>query len=39
VGRALSEFLVYGAFRTLDLSAFGWERVIEKRPLVEINVV
>ena len=39
VGRALSELVMYGAFRTLDLAAFGWQRVIEQRPLVEINVV
>ena len=39
VGRALSELVTYGAFRTLDLSAFGWNRVLESRPLLEINVV
>jgi glycine/D-amino acid oxidase-like deaminating enzyme len=39
VGRALSELVAFGAFRTLDLSAFGWQRVIEGRPLRELNVV
>lgn len=39
VGRALSELVTYGQFRTLDLSAFGWQRIIASQPLLEINVV
>jgi hypothetical protein len=39
VGRALSELVAYGSYRTLDLSAMGWARVIEQRPLLEVNVV
>ena len=39
VGRALSELVVAGRFCTLDLSALGWRRVIEDRPLRELNVV
>ncbi|MBL8325077.1 MAG: FAD-binding oxidoreductase [Rubrivivax sp.] len=39
VGRALMELVVHGAYRSLDLSAFGWQRVIEGRPLRELNVV
>ncbi|MCD8515509.1 MAG: FAD-binding oxidoreductase [Burkholderiaceae bacterium] len=39
VGRALSELVTYGAYRTLDLQAFGWQRVLEQQPLREINVV
>ena len=38
-GRALSELVAYGAYRTLDLAEFGWVRVLENRPLREINVV
>ena len=30
---------MHGGYRTLDLSRFGWNRVIENRPLREINVV
>jgi len=39
VGRALSELVTYGEFRTLDLSAFGWQRILANQPLLEINVV
>lgn len=38
-GRALSELVVSGRFCTLDLSALGWQRVIDERPLRELNVV
>ena len=39
VGRALSELVGFGAYRSLDLSALGWSRVLERRPLREVNVV
>lgn len=39
IGRALSELVTYGGYRTLDLRAFGWNRILENRPLLEINVV
>ena len=39
VGRALSELVTHGTWQTLDLSAFGWQRVIDNRPLLEVNVV
>ncbi len=39
VGRALAELVVAGRFETLDLSAFGWQRVIAEQPMREINVV
>ena len=39
VGRALSEWVAFGGYRSLDLSAFGWQRVLEGRPLLELNVV
>jgi glycine/D-amino acid oxidase-like deaminating enzyme len=39
VGRALSELVTFGGFRTLDLKAFGWDRVLKNQPLFEINVV
>ena len=39
VGRALSELVTHGTWQTLDLSAFGWQRVIDNCPLLEVNVV
>lgn len=39
VGRALAEWLQFGAWRSLDLSALGWARVLQGRPLRELNVV
>ncbi len=39
VGRALAEWVDFGAWRGLYLSAFGWQRVLEGRPLRELNVV
>jgi glycine/D-amino acid oxidase-like deaminating enzyme len=39
VGRALSELVAFGGYRTLDLSAFGWQRVLQGQPLRELNVV
>lgn len=38
-GRALAELVVHGTFRTLDLAGLGWARVLENRPLRELNVV
>jgi FAD-dependent oxidoreductase domain-containing protein 1 len=39
VGRAIAELIAYGAFRSLDLRRFSYERVIAGRPLRELNVV
>lgn len=39
VGRALAELVTCGGFRTLDLGAFGWRRILDNVPLRELNVV
>jgi FAD-dependent oxidoreductase domain-containing protein 1 len=39
VGRALAEWMVDGGWRSIDLSALGWQRVIDGRPLLEQAVV
>lgn len=39
MGRGLSELLTYGAFQTLDLGGFGYERIAENRPMLEKAVI
>ena len=39
VGRAVSELIVHGDYRTLNLSPFGYERISAGRPVRELNVV
>ena len=39
VGRGLSELILYGAYRSLDLTPLGFGRLAENRPLIEKNVV
>ena len=39
IGQALSELITYGEFKTLDLGAFGWSRVIHNRPYFEANII
>ena len=38
-GRAVAELVEHGAFRTLDLSLFSFDRVIEGRPVLETGIV
>jgi sarcosine oxidase len=39
VGRAIAELIAYGAYRSLDLHRFGYERVMNNLPILELNVV
>ena len=39
VGRAVSELIVHGAFQTLDLSPFSYERVPRNEPFLEEAVI
>ena len=39
VGRAVSELIVHGAFRTLDLSPFCYERIPRNEPFLEEAVI
>ena len=39
IGRALSEMILEGAFKSIDLTRFGYERVARNQPLAELNVV
>lgn len=38
-GRAVAEWIVFGAPRTLDVAVFGYERIAAGRPLKEVNVI
>ena len=39
IGRGMAELLTHGAYRTLDLSPFAYDRVPANRPLVEKAVI
>lgn len=39
IGRALSEQILYGEYRSLDMADLGYERIIENRPFVERAVI
>ncbi len=39
MGRGLSELLVHGGYRTLDLSAFSYDRVLRNEAIVERAVI
>ena len=39
MGRGVSELIAYGEYRSLDLSPFSWERIVENRPIVETAVI
>ena len=39
VGRAISELITYGEYRTLDLSPLGYERIVRNEPFVEAAII
>lgn len=39
MGRGVSELIAYGEFRTLDLSAFSFDRIVRNEPLIEKAVI
>jgi glycine/D-amino acid oxidase-like deaminating enzyme len=39
MGRGVSELITYGAFRKLDLTPLGYERVLSNTPIVEKAVI
>lgn len=39
VGRAVSELIIDGQFRTIDLSRLGFDRILVDQPMMEANIV
>ncbi|XP_053187904.1 FAD-dependent oxidoreductase domain-containing protein 1 isoform X2 [Scomber japonicus] len=39
VGRAVAELILDGNFKTLDLSNFGFKRILTQEPMLERNIV
>lgn len=39
IGRALAEYLIFGAFRTIDVTPFSYTRYLRGRPLREHSVI
>jgi FAD-dependent oxidoreductase domain-containing protein 1 len=39
VGRAISELIIDGAFRSVDLTRLGFDRIIVDTPMREVNIV
>lgn len=39
MGRGVSEIIAYGGFRSLDLSALGYERIVRGEPLLEKAII
>ena len=39
IGCAISEYMLYGHYKSIDLNRFSFERVLKNQPLKEIDVV
>lgn len=38
-GRAMAELLLFGEYRTIDLTRFGWQRLLDGTPLPEQGII
>jgi FAD-dependent oxidoreductase domain-containing protein 1 len=38
-GRAMAELLLTGSYQTIDLTRFGWQRVLDGKPLREAGII
>jgi len=39
MGRGMAEWITHGAYQTLDLSEFGYDRLMHNRPIHERAVI
>lgn len=39
MGRGAAEWLTYGEFRSLNLSEFGYERIVQGKPIIEKAII
>jgi glycine/D-amino acid oxidase-like deaminating enzyme len=39
MGRATAEWITYGEYRSLDMSPFGFQRIVENRPFLEKAII
>jgi len=39
IGRAVSEWIAYGEYRTLDLTPLGYQRIVDRTPYVESAII
>jgi glycine/D-amino acid oxidase-like deaminating enzyme len=38
-GNAIAELVIHGEYRTIDLTRFGYERILRNEPLLEKNII
>lgn len=38
-GRGVAELIIHGAYQTLDLTRFGFNRIAEKQPILETKII
>jgi glycine/D-amino acid oxidase-like deaminating enzyme len=38
-GRAMAELLLTGSFQTIDLTRFGWQRLVDRTPIREQGII
>lgn len=39
MGRGTAEYLTYGEYRTLDMTPFSYERIVDNQPIIETAII